>query len=216
MSFSDSDGTSILDLRNMRPFFVSTQPFAVAVDSGSKDILRVVVTPLRLERLLPNLLGFDLEGVLPQGEFFGRVAPDGGIVLAADEPLVFRDVTVRWGDATLLDRVTAGVQYAVAYSAAGIEARSVDLIATGADGEQLVHVAAEASAPLTKEQLLNTAHISAEAYLAPLMGQPVLADLPPFTAGELRASLDFVHAAETTIAFRAELRGAATEQSIHT
>ena len=32
----------------------------------------------------------ELEGVLPRGEFYGRVDPGGRLVLAAETPLIFR------------------------------------------------------------------------------------------------------------------------------
>ncbi|HEY7673517.1 MAG TPA: hypothetical protein VIC71_15015, partial [Gammaproteobacteria bacterium] len=205
-------GGDILKVEALRPFFIMTAPFGVGVDSGSPDILRVVVTPLRLQDLMPQILGFDVEGLLPEGEFYGR-AIDGRLVLAADAPLMFRNVSVRWGEATLLDRVTMGVQYEVAYSAGGLEARSVDLTATAPDGRMLLHAASEAVVPLTSTRLLDRARISIEGNLAPLSDQPILADLPPFTAGTLATSLDFVNGEETTLGLSVELEGAATAGS---
>jgi hypothetical protein len=205
-------GADILELETLRPFFITTEPFGVGVDSGSPEILRVVVTPLRLEDLMPQILGFDVEGLLPEGEFYGR-AIDGRLVLAADAPLMFRNVSVRWGGATLLDRVTMGVQYEVAYSAGGLEARSVDLTATAPDGRMLMHVASKAVAPLTTTRLLDSARMSIEANLAPLSDQPVFAELPPFTAGTLATSLDFVNGEEATLALSVGLAGAVAEGS---
>ena len=195
----DASGTGFLGLAALRPFFITAEPFAVGVDGGSADILRVAVTPLRLEQVVPRLFGFDLEGVLPEGEFFGRVGADGRLVLAADAPLVFRDVTVRWGDATLLDRVTMGVQYEVAYSADGLEARSVDLTAADPAGNMLLHATSEAVVPLTSARLLESARATIDANLAQLSTQPIFADLPPFTAGTLAVALDFMNGADATL-----------------
>jgi hypothetical protein len=211
LSIVNPAGADVLRLEGLRPFFVMTEPFGVGVDSGSPDILRVAVTPLRLEDLMPQILGFDVEGLLPEGEFYGRAAADGRLVLAADAPLVFRDVSVRWGEATLLDRVTMGVQYEVAYSAGGLEARSVNLTATAPDGRMLVHAASEAVVPLTSTRLLDRARMSIDANLAPLSNQPIFFDLPPFTAGTLATTLDFVNGEEATLGFSVALEGAAAE-----
>ena len=96
VSMSDAKDNEFLGLRNLRPFFVTSAPFGVAVDGGSARILRASVTPLRLEDLLPSIFGFELEGLLPRGEFFGSAAADGSLVVRSEEPLVFSDVTVRW------------------------------------------------------------------------------------------------------------------------
>ena len=210
LDIADTDGTQFLEVRNLRPFSVTAQPFGVAVDGGSNEILHGVVTPLRLEALLPHVFGFDLEGTLPEGDFFGSVAAGGGVVLAARDPLVFRDVSVGWGDATLLDRVTMSVQYELEYSAAGLQARSIDLTAIDANGARLVHSASEVVAPLRNGRLIDRARFLTEADLAPLTGQPVLADLPPFTSGVLRSTIEIENTGETTFALAAELRDAAT------
>lgn len=197
----DASGTGFLGLAALRPFFITAEPFGVGVDGGAPDILRVAVTPLRLEQVVPRLFSFDLEGVLPEGEFFGRAAPDGRLVLAADAPLVFRDVTVRWGDATLLERVTMGVQYEIAYSSGGLEARSVDLTASDPDGNLLARATSEAVVPLNGERLLDSAHATLEANLAPLSTQPIFRGVPAFTAGTLAASLEFVRSPDAELAF---------------
>jgi hypothetical protein len=204
----DASGTGFLGLAALRPFFIMAEPFGVGVDGGSPDILRVAVTPLRLEQVVPRLFGFDLEGVLPEGEFFGRAESDGRLVLAADAPLAFRDVTVRWGDATLLDRVTMGVQYEIAYSSGGLEARSVDLTATDLTGNRLLHATSEALVPLDSDRLLERAHATLEANLAPLSTQPIFRDVPPFNAGTLAASLEFDRGAEAELAFELMLADA--------
>ena len=207
----DASGAGFLGLTALRPFFITAEPFGVGIEGGSPDILHATVTPLRLEQVVPRIFGFDLEGVLPQGEFFGRAEPDGRLVLAADAPLVFRDVTVRWGDATLLDRVTMGVQYEIAYSAGGLEARSVDLTASDPAGNALVHATSEAVVPFTGARLLDSAHATIEANLAPLSSQPVFADVPPFTAGTLAAAVEFVNGSNATLGFDLALADAVAQ-----
>jgi len=191
VGITDRDGTPFLQLEALRPFAVTPKPLRFEAQGGSAEILHAVVTPLQLERLLPNIFGFDLAGVLPEGEFFGTADTEGRLVLAAREPLTFRDVSVRWGNATLLDRVSMSVAYEVAYGGDGVQARSVDLTATGRDGRMLLHSTTEAIAPLASDRLLNEAKIHVEANLAPLAEQPILASLPPLKAGTLEASLSF-------------------------
>ncbi len=210
-TFADLNGQSFFELDNSRPFFLTSEPLAVGVDGGSREILRAKVTPLRLEGLLPNIFGFDLAGVLPEGEFFGRAEEDGSLTLAATSPLSFRDVSVRWDDATLLDRVTMTVLYEVSYAASGISARSVELSAVGPDGRELLRTQSRVSAPLRGNRVLDSAQIEVHANLAPLADQPVLADLPPFTAGTLEATFDLERAAESTLSFGAQIHSAATE-----
>jgi hypothetical protein len=210
LDIKDMTNQDILLLESLQPFAITAEPFAVAAETGSAAVLRAVVSPIRLERLLPNIFGLDLEGALPEGEFFGRVDPSGSLVLATDGPLTFRDVTVRWGEATLLDRVTTAVQYDVSYSAGGLEARSVDLTATGSDGRTLLHAASEVAAPLSGVRLLDRASIDLEANLEPLARQPVLADLPRFSDGTAVVSLEIVNGAESSVSLSATLRDAAT------
>jgi hypothetical protein len=195
VAITDRDGTPFLRLEALRPFSVTPKPLRFEAAGGSQEILHALVTPLQLERLLPNIFGFDLAGVLPEGEFFGTVDADGRLVLAARDPLTFRDVTVRWGQATLLDRVSMSVVYEVAYGGDGVQARSVDLTATGRDGRMLLHSTTRAIAPLTPDRLVNEAQIHVEANLAPLAEQPILANLPALKAGTLEASLSFQNAA---------------------
>jgi hypothetical protein len=121
-------------------------------------------------------------------------------VLVAREPLTFRDVSVRWGEATLLDRVSMSVEYEVAYGGDGVRARSVDLRATARDGRMLLHSTTEAVAPLAVGRLVNDAQIRVEANLAPLAEQPILANLPPLRAGTLEASLSFKNAVTASAA----------------
>jgi hypothetical protein len=208
-TLAEPGGETIVRLENLRPFIVAAEPFGVSVDGGAPEILRATVTPLRLEQLVPRAMGLDLEGVLPEGEFVGRVESDGGVVLAADEPLVFRDVSVRWQDATLLDRVAMGVTYELAYSADGFEARSVDLRATDSADRLLVHASTEVIAPLRDNRWLERARTTIEAELAPLTNQPVLAGMPRFTDGVFSLTLDVEQAAETTFSVGAALERAA-------
>jgi hypothetical protein len=136
-------------------------------------------------------------------------------VIAADEPLVMRDVSVHWQDVTLLDRVTASVRYQVAYSEDGFEARSVDFTATDSNDRVLVHSATEAIAPVNARRLLSEAHSSIEANLEPLALQPIFAELPPFTAGLIEADFRIDNSsdsdAETKLVITAGVRGAVTD-----
>lgn len=210
IDIEDTTGRQILLFEGLRPFAVTAEPFRVTADDASGDILRAVVSPIRLEQLLPNIFGLDLAGVLPEGEFFGRIDSEGGLSLTTDGPLVFRDVSVHWGQATLLDRVTTSVQYDVSYSGDGLKARSVDLTATGPDGRMLLHTTSEIIAPLSNVRLLESASIDFDAGLGPLAQQPVLAGLPEFTDGIVTASLKIVDRAESTVSLNATLRNAAT------
>jgi hypothetical protein len=198
IGITDRDGTPFLQFEALRPFAVTPSPLRFEAQGGSAEILHAVVTPLQLERLLPNIFGFDLAGVLPQGEFFGSADSEGRLVLAARQPLTFRDVSVRWGEATLLDRVSMSVEYEVAYGGDGVQARSVDLTATTRDGRMLLHSTTKAIAPLASDRLLNEAQIQVEANLAPLAEQPILANLPPLRSGTLEASLSFKNTVTTS------------------
>jgi hypothetical protein len=214
VSLTDRDGTAFLALEALRPFAVTPEPLLFeTAGGGPAPVLHAAVTPLKLESLLPNLLGFDLEGVLPEGEFFGAVDGDGRLVLSAPRPLTFRDVTVRWGDATLLDRVTMSVVYEVAYGGDGVRARSVDITAAARDGRMLLHSTTEAVAPLAVGRLVNDANIHVEANLAPMADQPILANLPVFQAGTLEASLSYKNTNDVaaTLALTTKLRAAAAE-----
>ncbi len=104
-------------------------------------------------------------------------------------------MSVRWGEATLLDRVSMSVEYEVAYGGDGVQARSVELTATSRDGRMLLHSTTEAIAPLASDRLLSEAQIKVEANLAPLAEQPILANLPPLKSGTLEATLSFKNAA---------------------
>jgi hypothetical protein len=213
LTFADTAGSQFFELRSLRPFFVKADSAVVGVDDGgSREILNAKVTPLRLEGLLPNIFGFGLEGVLPEGEFFGTAEPDGRLSLAAREPLVFRDVTVRWEDAVLLDRVSMSVLYDVSYAVDGVQARSVDLKASAPDGRELLHTRSQMVAPLRNDRLLDSAQISVQGYLAPLSDQPVLASMPRFTAGTVEGTFDFVNDGESKLKFGAQLRSAATSR----
>ena len=213
VAITDRDGTAFLQLDALRPFAVTPAPLRFeTAGGGSAPVLHATVTPLKLESLLPNLFGFDLEGVLPDGEFFGAVDSDGRLVLTAPNPLTFRDVSVRWGDATLLDRVSMSVDYEVAYGGDGVQARSVDLQAMTRDGRMLLHSTTEAIAPLAVDRLVNEAQIHLEGNLAPLAEQPILASLPKFTTGTLEASLAYNRVgADATLAMSTKLRDAVAE-----
>ena len=213
VAITDRDGTAFLQLDALRPFAVTPAPLHFETDGGgSAPVLHAAVTPLKLESLLPNLFGFDLEGVLPEGEFFGAVDDDGRLVLSAPNPLTFRDVSVRWGQATLLDRVSMSVDYEVAYGGDGVQARSVDLTAMTRDGRMLLHSTTKAVAPLAVDRLVSEAQIHVDGNLAPLAEQPILASLPKFSAGTLEASLAYTRVgADATFAMSTKLRDAVAE-----
>jgi len=210
VAITDRDGTAFLQVDALRPFAVTPAPLHFeTAGGGAAPVLHATVTPLKLESLLPNLFGFGLEGVLPEGEFFGAVDGEGRLVLSAPSPLTFRDVSVRWGDTTLLDRVSMSVDYEVAYGGDGVQARSVDLKAMTRDGRMLLHSTTEAVAPLAVDRLVNEAQIHVEGNLAPLAEQPILASLPKLTAGTLEASLAYNRVgADATLAVSTKLRDA--------
>lgn len=212
LTVTDTAGSTFLELANLQPFYVDPEPFAVGTDGAATKILRVAVTPLRLEQLLPSIFGLDLEGVLPAGELFGRTEPGGGLVIAAEAPLVFRDVSVRWEDAALLDRVTMSTRYEIAYSVAGVELRSASLSALNPAGETMLDLATEIVAPLMPDAAWSQASIALTTDLAALGGQPVLADLPAFTSGRFSASLMASNTGETSIHLDSSLRDAATTE----
>lgn len=191
VGITDRDGTPFLQLEALRPFTVTPNPLRFEAQGGAAEIVHAVVTPLQLESLLPNIFGFDLAGVLPEGEFFGTADAEGRLVLAARAPLTFRDVSVRWGEATLLDRVSMSVEYEVAYGGDGVQARAVEITATTRDGEMLLHSTTDAVAPLARDRLLNEARIHVEASLKGLADQPIFANLPHLQSGTLEASLSF-------------------------
>ena len=115
------------------------------------------------------------------------------MVLAADTPLNFRDVTVRWDDALIFDRLTVGLIYEVAYSANGLEARSVELSAKTRQGERLGEVSLHAVAPLTRQKKLRSLDVSLKSVLAPLTAQPLLEGLPKLLSGELSVDISLVN-----------------------
>ena len=210
VGLSDAVGTRFLELRTLRSFNVNAEPFGVGVDGGSPDILVATITPLELEQLFPQLLGFNLEGVLPQGEFIGRVE-NGGLLLAADEPLVFRDVTVGWGDAALLDRVTIGLEYEILYSADGLQARSIEFTTLGPRGTPIGDATLRAVMPLTDRQTISSLHFETVAILEPLTRQPIFRGLPAFAEGTVAGEID-MNAGETSrLTAALELRGARVE-----
>ncbi|HSN57203.1 MAG TPA: hypothetical protein VLT32_21220, partial [Candidatus Sulfomarinibacteraceae bacterium] len=207
VGLTDAAGTRFLEATALRPFKVAAAPFAVEVDGGSPDILLARVTPLQLQQLFPRVLGFELEGVLPQGQFVGR-AEGGGLLLAADDPLVFRDVTVRWGEAALLDRVTIGLEYQVLYSADGLQARSIDFETLGPRGVPIADGSLRAVMPLTDRATLESLHFEIVANLQPLTRQPVFRGLPAFVGGTLGGSLDVQRGERSTLRGSVALRGA--------
>ncbi len=207
LGLTDAAGTRFLEATALRPFKVAAAPFAVGVDGGSPDILLATVTPLQLQQLFPRVLGFELEGVLPQGQFVGR-AEGGGLLLAADDPLVFRDLTVRWGEAALLDRVTIGLGYQVLYSADGLQARSIDFETLGPRGTAIADATLRAVMPLTDNTTLSSLHFEAVANLEPLTRQPIFRELPAFLGGTVGGSLDLTTGERSTLESTVILRGA--------
>jgi hypothetical protein len=207
LGLTDKAGTDFLDVVDVRPFVVTVEPFGVWVDSGSSDILLATVTPLELQQVFPEILGLGLDGVLPQGQFVGR-AEDGRLVLAAEDPLVFRDVTVRWDEATLLDRVTIGLEYEVAYSADGLEARSIDFSTLGPRGSPIADASLRAVMPLTDRSLVESLSFEGTANLEPLARQPIFAGLPTAREGTISWAFDSTFGAASSVTARLELSGA--------
>lgn len=212
VGLTDAAGTRFLELASSRPFLLAADPFVVRVDGGSPEILRATVTPLELQQLFPQVLGFQLEGVLPQGEFVGRVE-DGGILLAAEDPLVFRDVSVRWQEAALLDRVTVGLQYQVLYSAEGLQARSIDFTTVGPRGTPIADASLRAVMPLSERSTLESLHFEVLANLEPLTRQPIFRGLPGFLDGTIGGSVEVSLGERSSLAGSLALRGARIEDA---
>jgi hypothetical protein len=212
VGLTDAAGTRFLELASTRPFKVAAVPFAVSVDGGSPEILRATVTPLELQQLFPQILGFQLEGVMPKGQFVGRVE-DGGILLAAEDPLVFRDVSVRWQEAALLDRVTVGLRYQVLYSAAGLQARSIDFTTLGPHGTPIADATLRAVMPLRDRSALESLHFEVVANLQPLTRQPIFRGLPEFLEGTIGGSIEMSFGDRSSLAGSLALRGARIEDT---
>ncbi len=210
VGLTDAVGTRFLELTTLRPFTVAAQPFAVRVDGGPPEILLATITPLQLQQLFPQVLGFHLEGVLPEGQFVGR-AENGGLLLAADKPLVFRDVSVRWQDAALLDRVTVGLQYQVIYSSEGLHARSIEFSTLGPRGTSIGNATLRAIMPLTDRTTIESLHFDMLASLEPLTSQPIFRGLPPLLEGTIGGSVDLAFGDRSTISGSLEMRGAQVE-----
>lgn len=212
VALESAAGEEIVQLESLRPFSMAIEPFGVVADDFSADLLHATVSPLRLQQLVPGLGEFDLAGSLPEGEFYGRAEPDGTLVLAAEDPLVFRDVSMSFNGAPLLDRVTAGVRYEIAYSGDGLQARRIELEASDSGGSTIMRVVSRVSAPLNDTRLVRDMRLSFDGSLEQLARQPVLAGLPPFTSGRLSASLDRVVAPRSAMAFELMLTDAATDE----
>jgi len=210
VGLTDAAGTRFLELRTLRPFNVAADPLGFAVAGGSPDILVATITPLELEQLFPRLLGFNLEGVLPQGEFVGRVE-NGGLLLAADEPLVFRDVTVGWGNAALLDRVTIGLEHEILYSTDGLQARSIEFTTLGPHGTRIADASLRAVMPLTGLETISSFHFDTVANLEPLTRQPIFNGLPAFLEGTVGGAIDLVNGETSTFSGSFALRDARAE-----
>jgi hypothetical protein len=211
VGLTDAAGTRFLELRTLRPFKMTADPLGFAVDGGSPDILVATVTPLELEQLFPRLFGFYLEGVLPQGEFVGRVE-NGGLLLEADQPLVFRDVSVRWEDAALLDRVTIGLEHEIYYSTDGLQARSIEFTTLGPRGTPIGDARLRAVMPLNDRQTISSLHFETLANLEPLTRQPIFRGLPAFVEGTVGGEIDLKAGATSTVTASLALRGARVEE----
>lgn len=210
LGLTDRAGVRFLEVETLRPFEVTLEPFAVRVEGGSPDILVATITPLQLERLFPEILGLRFEGVLPQGQFFGR-ATDDGLVLAAEEPLVFRDVSVSWNEAPILDRVTIGLTYEMLYSADGLKARSIELTALGPRGAPIANATLQMVMPLTDRPTLSSLRFDVLANLEPFAQQPLFRGLPRFIEGTLGGFVDVSLGERSTFAGALQLRGARAE-----
>ncbi len=210
VGLTDLAGTRFLELKELRPFVLAADPFGVWVDGGSPDILVATVTPLELQQLFPRVFGFELEGVLPQGQFVGRTE-NGGLLLVAEDELVFKDVSVRWDEAALLDRVTVGLTYEVLYSADGLQARSIDFSTLGLRGTPIADATLRAVMPLTDRTTIESLHFETVANLEPLTRQPIFTGLPAFLGGTVGGSVDLSYGDVSTIQGSAALRDARVE-----
>jgi hypothetical protein len=210
VGLTDSAGTRFFELETLRPFNVAANPIGFSVDGGSSDILVATITPLELQQLFPRLLGFNLEGVLPQGQFVGRVEDDG-LLLAAEDPLVFREVTVSWADALLLDRVTIGLLHEILYSTDGLQARSIEFTTLGPRGTPIAEASMRAVMPLTDRQTISSLHFETLANLEPLTRQPIFNGLPAFLEGTVGGAIDLDAGESSTLSGSLALRGARVE-----
>lgn len=210
LGLTDLAGTRFLELESVRPFVLSADPFGVWVDDGSPDILVATVTPLELQQLFPQAFGFELEGVLPQGQFLGR-AENGGLLFLADDELVFKDVNVRWEEAALLDRVTVGLTYEVLYSSDGLQARSIDFTTLGPRGTLIAEATLRAVMPLTDRTTIEDLHFETVANLEPLTRQPIFDGLPAFLEGTIGGAMDLTYGEDSSIRGDLHLRGAQVE-----
>ncbi len=210
LGLTDQTGTRFLELTSLRPFVLSAEPFGVWVDGGSPDILVATITPLELQQLFPRVFGFELEGVLPQGQFLGRTE-DGGLLLLAEDELVFRDVNVRWEEAALLDRVTVGLTYEVLYSADGLQARTIDFSTFGPRGSSIADATLRAVMPLTDRTTIESLTFETVANLEPLTRQPIFTGLPAFLEGTVAGSVDITYGDRATLRGTARLHGARVE-----
>jgi len=210
LGLTDQVGTRFLELENLRPFDLSAEPFGVWVDGGSPDILVATITPLELQQLFPRVFAFELEGVLPQGQFLGR-AEDGGLLLLAEDELVFKDVNVRWQEAALLDRVTVGLTYEVLYSADGLQARTIDFSTFGPRGSPIADATLRAVMPLTDRTTIESLSFETVANLEPLTRQPIFTGLPGFLEGTIGGSLELTYGEDSSVRADVHLRGARAE-----
>jgi hypothetical protein len=212
LGLTDVAGTRFLELGELRPFVMSAEPFGVWVDGGSPDIVIATITPLELQQLFPRVFGFELEGVLPQGQFLGR-AENGGLLLVAEDELVFKDVSVRWEEAALLDRVTVGLSYEVFYSTDGLQARTIEFSTLGPRGTPIADATLRAVMPLTDRTTIDSLSFETVADLEPLARQPIFAGLPAFLEGTVGGSVDVSYGDRSTLQAEARLRGARVEDA---
>jgi hypothetical protein len=211
MTLSDTAGTRFLELTSLRPFHIANEPFGFSVPGGSARVLKVTLTPLELQSLLPRILSLDVQGVLPKGEFYGRVDRQGRLILAAPDPLVFHGVTLSWEEALLVEDLSLGLSYEVAYSIMGLEARSFAIEAKDIQGDELATVSMKAVAPLTQRRPLQTLDLELNVALAALSRQPVLQGIHPLNAGTFSGQLSVDNISRSQLRGQFNLQGASAE-----
>ena len=208
ITLNDISGTRFVAVNTLQPFRIANDPLGFATDGDATRVLKVTLTPLELQSLLPRLLGLDVEGVLPRGEFYGRVDREGRLLLTAATPLVFQDVTLRWEGTTLVEELDLGLSYEVAYSVDGLEARSLRMDATDSRKQPLAGVTLKAVAPLTPQRPLRSLDLDLNVALRALSRQPVLDGTQPLEAGTLSARLTVLREARRQLRGRVQVNGA--------
>jgi len=182
----DPEGRSYLSGTSLQPFAVGLTKFEITPGGDSSDLFRATFTPLEIEKLFPEALGFTLSGPLPSGEALIS-ASGGGLLLHAPRPLEFGPVTVLRNGAPFLDRVRFTVLPEVAYSATGVRSRET-LIEITSTGRTIASIATRGAFDIIGPEPERTIETTVEAALPALFDQPVGRGLPGFASGKLAVS----------------------------